>query len=425
MNFTINYHLRVSNNGRFLLDRDGKPFFYLADTAWELFHRCNREEAERYLQTRADQGFSVIYAVALAEEDGLHTPNSYGECPLFDDDPARPNSAYFDHVDWIVARAGELGLTIGFLPTWGDKWNKGQWGAGPEVLTPENALAYGRFLGERYREAPLFWILGGDRLIENERHLSITRAMSQGLKEGGSAHLQTFHAPGVHSSSEWLHDEEWLDFNVWQTGHGRNSPNFRYIAQDYARTPVKPVLDAEPGYEAHMAGFRIENGYLNDYDVRKSAYWAMFSGAAGHSYGCHAVWQMWKAGRRAVNRPVDPWHDSLQLPGANQLRHLRALCERFPFSQTIPDAALLDQPPTSDHAHIAALRDEENRFALFYSPTGDVFTPRLDFLGAHFRASWFDPRHGGEEIVAQSDLDSGRFQPPAWGPDWILLVEKV
>ena len=33
--------LKVSENKRFLVTADGKPFFYLGDTAWELFHRLN------------------------------------------------------------------------------------------------------------------------------------------------------------------------------------------------------------------------------------------------------------------------------------------------------------------------------------------------------------------------------------------------
>lgn len=31
--------LQVSENQRYLVTTQGKPFFYLADTAWELFHR--------------------------------------------------------------------------------------------------------------------------------------------------------------------------------------------------------------------------------------------------------------------------------------------------------------------------------------------------------------------------------------------------
>ncbi|MEM9660422.1 MAG: DUF4038 domain-containing protein, partial [Planctomycetota bacterium] len=119
--------LGVSENGRDLVDGDGKPFFYLGDTAWELFHRLNREEADVYLENRAAKGFTVIQAVALAELDGLTAPNAYGRLPLIDGDPNRPavdreNDDYWDHVDYVVAKAESLGLFVGMLPTWGDKW---------------------------------------------------------------------------------------------------------------------------------------------------------------------------------------------------------------------------------------------------------------------------------------------------------------
>ncbi|MDZ7604650.1 MAG: DUF4038 domain-containing protein [Cyclobacteriaceae bacterium] len=73
--------LRVSDNNRFLVYPDGKPFFWLGDTAWELFHRLTREEADLSLKNRAEKGFTVIQAVALAELDGLHDPNPYGRFP--------------------------------------------------------------------------------------------------------------------------------------------------------------------------------------------------------------------------------------------------------------------------------------------------------------------------------------------------------
>ncbi len=191
----IQMRLKVSDNKRFLVYEDGAPFFYLGDTAWELFHRLNREEAAFYLETRAKQGFTVIQAVALAEH-GFDQPNAYGHLPLKNNDPAQPVEEYFQHVDWMVDKAASLGLRIGMLPTWGDKWNK-KWGAGPELFTPQNAAVFGEWLGRRYRDKPIIWILGGDRPIENETHRAIIRAMAQGLKKGdGGRHLMSFHPQG-------------------------------------------------------------------------------------------------------------------------------------------------------------------------------------------------------------------------------------
>jgi hypothetical protein len=85
--------IHPDSSGNFLVTASGQPFFWLADTAWELFHRLNRTEAEHYLETRRQQGFYIIPAVILAEVDGLHTPNANGHLPLAGDDQLRPMSS--------------------------------------------------------------------------------------------------------------------------------------------------------------------------------------------------------------------------------------------------------------------------------------------------------------------------------------------
>ena len=157
--------LKISDNHRFIVKQDGTPFFYLGDTAWELFHRLSLADADLYLKDRASKGFTVIQAVVLAEFGGLTEPNVNGDLALVDGDLSKPNEKYFNHVDAIVDHAAALGLYTGMLPTWGDKWNK-KWGEGPEIFTPENAAAWGEFLGRRYKDKPIIWILGGDRPLE-------------------------------------------------------------------------------------------------------------------------------------------------------------------------------------------------------------------------------------------------------------------
>ena len=83
--------LEATKNGHYLQFTDGTPFFWLGDTGWELFHRLNLAEIKEYLDNRAAKGFTVIQAVALAEFDGLRTPNQYGELPLNNLDPTKPN----------------------------------------------------------------------------------------------------------------------------------------------------------------------------------------------------------------------------------------------------------------------------------------------------------------------------------------------
>lgn len=430
--------LEVSPNHRFLQYADGRPFLYLADTAWEIFHRLTREEAKMYLETRAGQGFTVVQAVMLAEFDGLRTPNAYGKLPLRDDNPAMPDDSaggYWDHVDYVVHTANECGLVVGALPTWGDKWNKA-WGLGPEVFTPENAHAYGRWLGRRYRDAGLIWILGGDRAVETDAHRAVVEAMAAGLREGdGGAHLATFHPSGGRGSSEWFHEAPWLDFNMRQNGHEPHHPRYASTLADYRREPVKPVLDGEPLYEGHPISFNAEeNGYSVAADVRRPLYWDLFGGACGHTYGHHSVWQMWDPARHpGHNRPLVPWQEALHAPGARQMAHARRLLESLPYFTRIPDdGVLLPEPasaavPGAGIRRFTATRDTEGTYILVYAPAGVPFTVRLDDLrAARCRARWMNPRTG--EFTPAGVLPTGKpwtFTPPTPGEltDWVLVLE--
>ena len=197
--------------------------------------------------------------------------------PLIGNDPAKPavkdgpDNDYWDHVDYIVDKANALGLTIGFLPTWGDKWNK-KWGAGPEIFTPENAESYGEWIGRRYRDKAIVWILGGDRPVENDAHREIIRRMALGLHKGdGGVHLTTFHPTGGQGSAQNFHDAPWLDFNMRQNGHvAEFTGRYDQTRVDYDRTPVKPVLDGEPIYEGHPINFKAkEFGHSLAADVRR------------------------------------------------------------------------------------------------------------------------------------------------------------
>lgn len=110
---------------RYLVWEDGNPFFYLGDTAWELFHALNKEETERYFAERSRQGFTAVQAVALAEMEGLTVPNAYGRLPLLCTDglpdPMRPDTegdySYWHHVDFVVETAAKYGIFVTLLPT--------------------------------------------------------------------------------------------------------------------------------------------------------------------------------------------------------------------------------------------------------------------------------------------------------------------
>lgn len=431
----------VSDNGRYLQYSDGTPFFYLGDTAWELFHRLNREEADLYLEDRAKKGYTVIQAVALSELDGHVVPNPYGFLPLTGLDPSRPalregsDNDYWDHVDYVVNKANALGMFIGLLPTWGRYWHDGK-----PLFDKENAERYGEFIGRRYKDADIIWILGGDRNPDSHEKKEIIRAMARGLKTGdGGRHLITYHPAGWSGSAQWFHDETWLDFNMRQNGHEvLYSRRYSSTLDDYNRHPVKPIIDGEPVYEDHPVCFNPEEmGHTVSADVRRAMYWDLFNGACGHTYGHHSVWQMYDPEKEtgSINNPLMSWKDALRQPGAEQMMYGRQLIESRPFFSRIPDVTVIvpDKVQTSVPGEglyrFSATRDEEGTYIMIYVPTGRTFSVRTDIIrGNKIKAWWYNPRNGkAKKIGVFRNTGQKAFISPTPGEmiDWILVLDDV
>jgi len=453
-----NNFLKISENGRFLQTKKGKTFLYLGDTAWELFHKLNREEATEYLKNRADKGFTVIQAVVLAELDGLRTPNAYGELPLINLDPTQPNEKYFEHVDFIVNKAEELGLFIGMLPTWGDKVPNVIGGEGPVIFTPENAGVYGEFLGKRYKDKPIIWILGGDRRVDSDTAFSIWKNMADGLKSGDEGrHLISYHPRGVSSSSYWLHNESWIDFNMYQTAHfHRYQKVYEHAMRDYCLSPVKPTVEAEPAYEdigmefwtfeewrnnpeVYSRVFDSDNlvknrnffkkGFFTDYDVRVHAYWDLLSGACGYTYGNNAVWQMFKKGDKVVIPALYDWRESMDRPGAIDIRHIRKLFELRDFSRLIPDQSIIYGNNPKDSTHIRAAVANDGAFLVAYLSVGQsIKVVMRKISGTKVSATWYNPREGTFSSAGEfNNTGFVTFTPHTSGidNDWVLIIDNA
>ena len=420
----------ISANRHYML-KDGKPFFWMGDTAWELFARLNREEADLYLQTRSRQGFTVIQAVALAELDGLHTPNSYGEKPLMKDDPTQPNEKYFEHVDYIIEKARQYDLTIALLPTWADKLFKSTWGTGPEIFTEKNAAIYAAWLARRYRnKTNIIWVLGGDRKPRGEEDIAVWNGMCKAiLKATDNKAMISMHCqPNTLGSAQWFKNESWFGFNMFQNGHCRDEAVYDKMMAAYAALPLRPVIDAEPIYEDHPVCFNVQDlGTSSPYDVRKYAYLDLFSGAFGHTYGCHDVWQMYAPGHEAVNGPHYYWYDALNLPGATQMQYVRKLMESRPYLDRIPDQSAIIENNNVPAERIQATRG--NDYLFVYSAWGKPFTVVASKItGSQLHAYWFNPRDGKATAIGTvPNNQNNKFTPPSqgYGKDWVLMLDDA
>jgi hypothetical protein len=265
--------------------------------------------------------------------------------------------------------------------------------------------------------------------------------MARGLEKGdGGRHLMTFHPRGGGGSSQYFHGEEWLDFNMRQNGHNTDYTNaYGKTADDYALIPVKPVIDGEPLYEDHPVSFRAPQlGHSISGDVRRPLYWNLFSGAFGHTYGHHSVWQMWAPdkGRNPINNPLMPWSEAIDRPGAGQMVHGRMLMESRPFLERIPDPSIIVTGPVptavpgEGRYRFVATRDEAGTYAMIYAPVGREFTVRMGAIeGERVTAWWFDPRNGEATKIGtfDNDVPQRTFMTPDPGEmlDWVLVLDNA
>jgi len=444
--------LGISTNKKFLLKPDGMPFFWLGDTAWELFHKLNREDAQLYLKNRANKGFTIIQAVVLAELGGLSVPNAYGHLPLINNNPSDPNPDYFKHVDFIVDEAEKAGLFIGMLPTWGDKvTNKN--GGEQVIFNRENAYTFGLFLGNRYKEKPIVWILGGDRNVYTKHENEVWTAMAKGLRNGDNGrHLISYHPQGGTTSYGILGNEATLDFNMYQSGHNQCfNPVYQFAAFLYRAKPRKPFIDAEPAYEDIPVSFweyynwqnpdksktpklNVNNtisdrsffakGFFTDYDIRIHAYWNFLSGACGYSYGANAIWQMFeKNGSYAIPCLTD-WREAMELPGAKSLAHFRKIFELYPFEQLKPCQKIIANANSNDDYHIRTAKAADDSYILTYLSVGQSVTLKLR---KHiYQAQWYNPRTGNSSPLLGTYTGKQTFTPLTSGinNDWLLILVK-
>jgi len=419
--------LKVSNNQNYIVTQDNEPFFWLGGTAWELIHRLTKEEIDVYLTDRANKGFTVIQTVILAELDGLNTPNAYGNKPLIDNDPTKINNKYFELVDYVISKSEKLGLYVGLLPTWGDKFNK-KWGVGPEIFNQENAKIFGSLLAKRYyNHNNIIWILGGDRIPEQPIHFDIIKSMAEGIRQVDTKHLITYHPMGGQIASKYF-KESWMDFDMFQSGHDRKAKEYRYVWASKKSAYDKPVINGEPRYENIPDRLDTKNPWvwLDDNDVRVAAYWSITAGAAGYTYGCNDIWQMYTMDRDPNLQARTGWKSALNLPGARQMTFMKGIFEKLPWQSMVNDQTLVLNENIEDESFITSAIGQDKDFIVAYTPTGKPIKIDVSQLKSEkIRGFWFNPRSGELKYIGEfATVEPIEFNPWArgLGSDFLLIL---
>ena len=431
--------LKVSDNHRFLVHENGEPFFWLGETAWLLTSRLQREEIDFFLKDRAAKGFNVVQVSVFHYWPQF---NVYGECATpygFDfrkiDQAGR--YGYWDHVDYAIDKAAEKGMYVAIVCCWGSEIVR------HGHMSVSDAEKYGKFLATRYKDRPnIIWVIGGDTPPDrNPGDMDIWNALAVSIKSVDKNHLMTYHPEGRTSSLKWFNEAEWLDFNMFQSGHRRYGQNFgqtegypieqgteednwRYVAEAYAATPAKPVIDGEPSYEGIPQGLRSgDEPYWQASDIRRYAYWSVFAGSFGHTYGDNAVMQFYIPSIIPSFYPLLPWYEAINEPASGQMQYLKKLMTAFPFTEGTAAQEIIPGENGERYERLAATKGSD--YLMVYDYTGREITVNLSaILGERKKVFWFRPENGQTSFVGLYDgvctfRPEGQHTP---GNDWVLVA---
>ncbi len=411
----VQFPLKTSNNNRYLVDAQKKPFFYQADTPWHLFFDLTVAQADTLIRIRKEQGVNSLQIMLTGAKDQV---DYRGNSPWLDDhDFAKPNELFFARVDSIMTLTQQYNMFIAIVPLWsgccrGDMAGLDRDG-NPLPMSAngvDKTYAFGKWLGDRYgKYSNIMWIIGGDNDPFNA--IEEYAALVKGLKETTSDQLMTYHAASTHSSTDVYPDADWLDLSMIYTyfrgfnkAWNRIQPDVYEVAYDEYRKRKMPFFLGESNYE------REHDDWGNPTQVRKQAYWAALSGATGHAYGS----SNWKI--------PDNWRELLEMPGAKTFQYLIQLMQDVKFHQLQPDflGTLLGESAgqyASNDFAVAAFTMRK-KGAVIYIPSGRTLTLNLSVLGAPVQSlQWYNPRTGKRSKVK----DINRLETPT-DEDWVLLI---
>lgn len=415
------WELCVSSNQRFLQHADGTPFFWLGDTGWLLPTKLDREEAKLYLENCKKNGFNVVQVQTLC---GVPCVNTYGQ---YSNNRIEPwdmsyfenngmTYTYWDHMDYIIREAERNGIYIAMDCIWGGLVKAG-------LIDIDGAVAYGTFLAERYKNSPnIIWMIGGD--IQGDIKPKVWEALAKTIKSIDRNHLMTYHPRGRYTSAKWWAKAKWIDFHMYQSGHrkyGQRMGNkdypipdnteedcWMYVDSTWAYSPIKPVIDGEPSYEDIPKGLHFPDGpRWTASDVRRYAYWDVFAGCFGHTYGHNAIMQMHKPGHSVAYASTSKaWHEAQQDSGYISMQYLKSLILSFPFFERLPDQSVIYKGNGEKYARIACTRGTD--YLLIYNYTGGQVHIDLTRISGEKKKLWLmDTRDG--QLTYIGERNSGKI----------------
>ncbi len=417
--------LSIASSGRHLVDAAGQPFFFLADTAWNTALKADRPQWDEFLTARQAQGFTAIQFVSTPWR-GCREP-IHGA--LFEE---TPNGVTFNEAAWAKMEEWlECLQTHGLIPVPVILWDNNP--DDPIFRRREDTcIAVGRRMLERWSRFDPIWLLAGDGDYRCGYQEGKWKRIGRGIFADHPDALATMHPCGTTWVGDQFDQELWYNLVGFQSGHGHSRTDLYSLTAgpySYRWAQIqKPFLNLEPNYE--LATAFHEDFVYEARHVRRALWWSLLGAPfAGVTYGNEPTW-VWP------ERPFEPaeghgifwgaghWRTGLHTEAIGQLKSLRTILERLPWTQLRPaDELLMEQPGwTEATAFQKCAATEDRAIVLAYLPRGGGITLAATLLEPAREALWVDPRTAdtlpcrveGERGLCRAEAPDDR--------DWLLQL---
>ena len=419
------FPLKVSANGRYLVDQNDVPFLITGDSPQALAVNLSVAEADAFFADRQAAGFNLVWINLLCATYTGGRPDGStfdGIVPFTTaDDLSTPNESYFARVDDMLRLAGQHGLTVLLDPA--------ETGSFLSVLNANGvtkARNYGRYLGTRYRSFDnIVWMSGNDfQSWPNAGDDAVVQAVARGIHDTDDRHIHTVELDYLVSGS--LDDPGWaplIQLNASYTYY----PTYAQVLADYNRPSALPTFLVEANYEFEHNAADLGTPQI----LRRQEYWSLLSGAAGQLYGNRYTWPF-----------IGGWQSHLDTPGSLQMGYVKFLFASRPWYNLIPDqthtvvtagyGTFADTGALGDSDYLTAARTPDGGLGMAYMPTARTITVDMTKLAAPAYASWYDPSTGTFTAIPGSPLantGTRNFAPPGSNGDgdgdWVLVLEAT
>lgn len=346
----------IKTKGKYFY-KDKHRFFYLADTCWGAFTSLTMPDWKYYLHVRQSEGFNAIQINILRQYDSTKPlPGrepfavTYSKNGAYEYDYSRINNSYFDNAVKMLAEMQKLEMTPVLVLLWGNfvpnTWMNDPHGfqartPKPQTMPFKFVKPYVQYVVQKFKKFhPIYFVSGDVGFDKNQQQdpnieTKYYREVLASAKAIDPQAIYTFH---INGESETLPQSlaDGTNFFSYQSGHG---PGGEKAAVRIPRNKRKegyqgPIVDAELCYEG-LTQFGVSPTHrFSAYDVRKTAWQAVLSGAdAGLGYGAFGIWP-WNDNYRPDQqvkgflKPYD-WRDCLQFRGAKDLCFLKNVILRY------------------------------------------------------------------------------------------------